>query len=101
MSNTQIITMKMDDDIIKMEDIIKTKNNMNMDDIIKPKRSKKTCAFCKKRLTLVDKALDKCKGCNKRFCLTCLKPEIHTCPNKTKEPVVIYKSIAPSKIDHI
>ena len=94
MDDTQIITMKMDD-IMKMEDIIKTKN------IIKPKRSKKTCAFCKKRLTLVDKALDKCKGCNKRFCLTCLKPETHTCPDKTKAPVVIYKSIAPSKVDHI
>ena len=85
MCDTQIITMK-------TEDIIKPK---------KSKKSKKTCAFCKKKLTLVDKSLDKCKGCNKCFCLTCLKPETHACPNKTKTPVVIYKSIVPSKVDFI
>ncbi len=82
MSETQIITMK-------------------SGELVKTRRSKKTCFCCKKKLTLVDKTLDKCKGCNKRFCLNCLKPEIHTCPDKTKAPVIIYKPITPNKIDYI
>lgn len=74
---------------------------MKSRDMVKTKRTKKTCFCCKKKLTLVDKTLDKCKGCNKRFCLSCLKPEIHTCPDKTKAPVITYQPIIPSKIDHI
>ena len=70
-------------------------------EVIKPKKVKKTCTCCKKKLSLVDKTLDKCKGCNKRFCLSCLKPEMHACANKTKDHVVAYKPIIPRKVDHI
>ena len=94
MSNTQIITMK-SGDIIKAENMFKT------DNLVKTKRSKKVCFCCNKKLTLVDKSLDKCKGCNKRFCLSCLKPEIHTCTDKSRDSVIICKPIIPSKIDHI
>lgn len=63
----------------------------------------KRCLHCKKKLSLVDKTINNCSGCNKKYCIKCIQRETHECTNENKPELEIsgYEKIAPSKLEHI
>lgn len=87
---------KSDVDNIEASEISENTNNINLNNLVKKKKSgKKKCSLCKKKVGLLGLT---CK-CGKLFCTHHLHPECHNCSfdHKTKAKEILENKLV--KID--
>lgn len=61
----------------------------------------KKCQNCKKKLTLIDKSVNNCSSCDKKYCIRCLQPEKHMCEYSIERPTLKLEKIVTDKMQRI
>lgn len=64
-------------------------------------KTPKKCRNCKKKLTMVDKTINNCSSCDKKFCIRCLQPEKHNCDCSIERQTKSFEKVIADKMEKI